>query len=120
MSYPFKALVARDLGGSRYQIVGISDIPAGVVSQENHYSVSESHRFAVRTGDVIGLAYSYYGAGGVVSFRDGEESDDNSNRVMSVSIPDEDYLALSVSYIIEFSIPPPNRFYSIEAIVEDV
>ena len=118
VSRPFKALVARDLGGSRYTIVGINDIPASAFAQEKHYSVSESHRFAVRTGDVIGFAY--YGSSGVLTFRDGEDSDDDSNRVKYVFIQDKDYLALSVNQIIEFAIPPLKRHYSIEAIVKDV
>ena len=59
-SNAFRAIVWRPVQGSatQFQIVGINDIPAGVVDTLVTYIVPENERITVKAGDVIGWSFS--------------------------------------------------------------
>ena len=57
--YAFQAVVWRPVNGSatKFQIVGINDIPTGSVNTIVTYIVPENQRITVKVGDVIGWSF---------------------------------------------------------------
>ena len=58
-SNAFRAIVWRPVTGSttQFQIVGINDIPAGVINTPVTYTVPEDKRITVKAGDMIGWSF---------------------------------------------------------------
>ena len=58
--YAFQAVVWRPVDGSttKFQIVGINEIPTGSANTNVTYIVPENQRITVKVGDVIGWSYS--------------------------------------------------------------
>ncbi|XP_072048991.1 uncharacterized protein [Amphiura filiformis] len=106
-SNPFRVIIWRPISGSRFEIVGINDIPAGPTNQEVTYVIPPSDRIEVQQGDLIGWSFGpavlpsrRAGVGNLVRWVGGNQ-----------------YLELREQQVVDIDGGSGNREYSIKAII---
>lgn len=111
ISQPFRAIVWRQVSlaasSTQFKIVGINDIPAGVIDTDVTHYVPSDQRIYVAAGDLIG----WTAVTSVLRYRDG------GTTTLRHTVT-EDPAALQTHRIIDINLGPLNREYTIQAVVE--